>query len=288
MSRKLIALVLILSLLVSAIAGTLLVPNATKDLIARGNTVTNSNIIIGEKPDATIAINSPESKIYNTDNITAAFTINSTLPLAAGAALAPFLSYGCLLDYDFSNYSNWENSNVNEVLSRYGNEYLVRANLTGLSEGPHNVTAWVEEQLYYISYDQPVGSLFSTVFFNVVLPPNILILSPETKAYSSSNVPLDFTVNKTVSQISYSLDGQQNVTVTGNTTLTGLSSGLHSITVYANDTFGNMGASETVNFTVAIPQPFPIATISAASGGTALAVVVAGLLVYYKKHKRQP
>ena len=82
----------------------------------------------------------------------------------------------------------------------------------------------------------------------------------------------------------YSLDGKENVTITGNVTLTGFSSGSHNIRAYANDTFGNMGASETVSFT--IQQPFPVATIAAVSVVVAIVVVVAGLLVYQKKHKR--
>jgi hypothetical protein len=47
----------------------------------------------------------------------------------------------------------------------------------------------------------------------------------------------------------YSLDGQENVTIAGNTNLTGLSHGAHFVTVYANDTADNMGSSDTVHFT---------------------------------------
>ena len=65
-------------------------------------------------------------------------------------------------------------------------------------------------------------------------------------------IPLTFTVNETTSWIGYSLDGQANVTITGNTNLAGLSLGPHSVVVYANDTAGNMGSSETVHFEVAI------------------------------------
>ena len=79
------------------------------------------------------------------------------------------------------------------------------------------------------------------------------------------------------------MDGQQNVTVTSNITLTGLSSGSHSITVYANDTYGNM-ASETVTFTVAKPEPFPTALVATASGASAIVIGVC-LLVYFKKRK---
>jgi hypothetical protein len=63
---------------------------------------------------------------------------------------------------------------------------------------------------------------------------------------------LNFTVDETTSWIGYSLNGQANVTVFGNTTLVGLLFGTYSVLIYANDTYGNMGSSETVYFTVKI------------------------------------
>ena len=89
-------------------------------------------------------------------------------------------------------------------------------------------------------------------------------------------------MNEPTSWIGYSLDGKANVTIAGNTTLTALSNGAHSLTIYANNTFGNVGASEPVTFTIAVP--FPIVPVAAVSGASAV-VVVAGLLVYFKKHK---
>jgi hypothetical protein len=79
-------------------------------------------------------------------------------------------------------------------------------------------------------------------------PPAITILSPQNKTFDVNNVPLIFTINESTSWISYGLDSQSNVTITGNTTLTGLSDGTHTIIVYANDTSGNMGVSEMVYF----------------------------------------
>ena len=96
----------------------------------------------------------------------------------------------------------------------------------------------------------PLMELFTTT------PPQISLLSLTNMKYNESSVPLVFTVDRSVNWVGFSLDGLKNVTVTANTTLTGLSSGLHRITVYANDTFGNMGASQTVNFTVALPHLF--------------------------------
>jgi parallel beta-helix repeat protein len=88
-----------------------------------------------------------------------------------------------------------------------------------------------------------------------ITPPAVTVLLPENTTYSVSEVPLVFTINETTSWIGYSLDGQANTTVTGNTTLMGLSEGSHSIVMFANDTEGNMGVSSTVNFSVDTMSP---------------------------------
>jgi hypothetical protein len=86
-------------------------------------------------------------------------------------------------------------------------------------------------------------------------PPVIEILFPQNITYTNSSVPLTFTVHdysdySAISWIGYSLDGQSNVTVTGNATLSSLSYGRHNIVVHANDTVGNMGASYKIFFSV--------------------------------------
>jgi N-acetylneuraminic acid mutarotase len=80
------------------------------------------------------------------------------------------------------------------------------------------------------------------------VPPELRILFPENKTYNS--VQLIFTTNKATEWIGYSLDNQANVTITGNTTLSGLSQGAHTITVYANDSRGNVGSSGAAPFSV--------------------------------------
>jgi hypothetical protein len=91
-------------------------------------------------------------------------------------------------------------------------------------------------------------------------------------------------VDEPVNWTAYSLDGEENVTITGNTTIADLPNGLHNVTVYANDTLGNMGVSEIINFTIAIPQPFPVVPIAVASIASVV-IVSAALLVYFKKRK---
>ena len=82
----------------------------------------------------------------------------------------------------------------------------------------------------------------------------------------------------------YSLDGLDNVTVTGNTTLAGLSSGLHNVTVYAKDTFENGAASETVAFNFAVSEPFPLVPVAALVALVATAAGI-GLLLQYRKKR---
>ncbi|MCZ2809702.1 MAG: hypothetical protein O2V44_10145, partial [Candidatus Bathyarchaeota archaeon] len=87
------------------------------------------------------------------------------------------------------------------------------------------------------------------------VPPYIEILSPENTTYAETDVSLSFTVSESTSWMGYSLDGQANDTIAGNTTLAGLLDGSHYVVVYANDTAGNMGASGTVYFTVDATLP---------------------------------
>lgn len=184
-----------------------------------------------------------------------------------------FLRHGCALDYDTSKLVNLiVNTNLLDefpdnpsvALSNLGNNlYGGNATLNDLSQGPRNITVWVRAEQDYLSYGVPVGSVFTTVSFNIdSIPPNITILSPETKTYNTSEVPLEFTVNKTFSQISYSLDGHENITATGNMTLTRLSDGAHNLTVYATDEAGNVGVSEKITFNIAKEsEPFPTITV---------------------------
>jgi hypothetical protein len=118
------------------------------------------------------------------------------------------------------------------------------------------------------------------------IPPEIAVVSPEKQTYNETSVSLVFTVNKPAVWLGYSLDGQENVTITGNTTIAGLASGLHNITVYAKDAFENIGISETITFSIAEEtEPFPTIPVAAASVAI-VAVVGAVLLLYFRRRKR--
>jgi len=114
-------------------------------------------------------------------------------------------------------------------------------------------------------------------------PPIIDVASPVNQTYNASSVSLDFKLNKPAAWMGYSLDGRDNVTIAGNVTMDGLSNGLHNVTVYARDELENTGVSETITFTVAVP--FPTAFVAASTASAT--IIGAGILVYFKRLKRQ-
>lgn len=124
-------------------------------------------------------------------------------------------------------------------------------------------------------------------------PPYICVDSPQKTTYTTDNISLNFTVNEETSWMGYSLDGQDNVTITENTlTLTELADGSHTLTVYATDTDGNTGTSETISFTIAKenetePPPPPATWTTTAIIIAAVAAAEAALLIIYTKTKKK-
>lgn len=91
------------------------------------------------------------------------------------------------------------------------------------------------------------NEMYKPIDYGIVAP-KIQITSPENKTYAEAS--LAFTVNRGTAWMGYSLDNRPNVTVTGEKSLSNLGQGCHSITMYANDSLGNMGSSNTVYFSI--------------------------------------
>jgi hypothetical protein len=172
---------------------------------------------------------------------------------------------------------------------RYGTEI----DISSLSNGSHKIKVIAEfavdvSHVYVTSYNYSSSPASFSAFRDQ--PPSISIMTPENKTYELQNIPLNFTLSEQVSKIAFSLDGQDNITISGNTTLTDLSGGFHNITVYAWDNAGNIGFSKTVVFTIVEkPEPeldsFPIVPV--ATSIATVAIVGIGLLVYFKRRKQQ-
>lgn len=210
-----------------------------------------------------ITVLSPEDKIYTTSNVPLVFTVNK-----------PTLWIGYQID-----------SGRNVTIS--GNTTIT------LLDGWHNITLYAADADYNNGASETVH--FSNFAVDTV-PLNVTVHSLQNVTYTTQDLPLNFSVGKPVSWIAYSLDGQANVTISQNTTLTGLPSGAHTLTVYAQDAIGLIEASNAINFGVADTPPeysntltpaVDLAMISTAVAVVAVVAAAAGLLVYFKKCKRE-
>jgi len=173
--------------------------------------------------------------------------------------------------------NTWDDGYLGNYWSDYQTKYPSAVQIG--DSGVYNIPYAIDAQ----NIDRyPLTQPFNSEFYAPKVPPKISVLSPVNQEFNESSVPLSFTVDKQTVWMGYSLDGQETVTVTGNTTLVGLSWGLHNVTVYAKDLLENTGSSDTIWFS--ITEPFPIAAVAAASAAVAVFIGV-GLLVYFKKRK---
>ena len=240
-----------------------------------------------------ISIHSPTNETYR-DVVLLNFTV--TKPEKWKSNPTVYLStptrYGDIQQFDFVKIEvDGKLYRLIEVYSNLSSPFSYSEDLTTLTDGMYSLriyaygTGVVEGCEWKPNTSVEINSS-SVVNFRLDTVSPLISLSLENKIYYSPDVPLDFTVNEQVSQITYSLDGQGNVAVAGNTTLTGLSVGVHNVTVYAQDAAGNVGASETITFTVEKPEPFPSSAVAVASTAVA-AVIGVSLVVYFIKTRRK-
>ena len=123
----------------------------------------------------------------------------------------------------------------------------------------------------------------SQVNFVMRIAPSFELLIDQSANMTFSSFPLNFTVDQPTSWLGYSLDNLSNVTISGNTTLTGLSAGNHSLVVFGNNTFGDMAKSETISFTAKEPKTALALTLIAS---VIIAIILSlGIMVYFRKRR---
>ncbi len=222
-----------------------------------------------------IIIYSPNSTVFTTNNVSLSFKATTS----KDASVLTDVWYQVA----------WEKNNTSEYhLNNTSSTNFFNDSLTGMSDGNHTITVFasgagnfVSENTFYV-YD--IGSSSSVNFTIDSLLPTISFTTIQNKTYDTAKVVLDFSVNKPVSQILYSLDNQANVTNNSNVSLAldNLPNGEHNVTIYAKDQYGVISAPNTMYFSVKV---FPTVTLLVVSVAV-VALVVVGVLVYSKKHKR--
>lgn len=271
MKRETFAITLIIVMLFGAMA------SLQPEFLVKGN------VMIGIVPPV-INVVSPTNTTYNTNNISvnARFTTITTGLYDGG----PRSENTRLFTYslDGKNPENFPITNFSIGLNPGTKvSFEGEVNLRDLTEGLHNLTIRVVFNYSKEHYPSETSHYYSeaesVVFFRVdTVSQNISILKPDNKTYLF-DVPLELFIDEPAMWIGYSLDGKENVAVTGNTTLGGLLVGEHTLTLYANDTAGNPAVSKTVTFQIA--DIFPMLLVIGVS------IFVVGILVYFRKHKRE-
>ena len=111
----------------------------------------------------------------------------------------------------------------------------------------------------------------------------------QNATFENASVPLNFTVDHPVTEMSYCLDGEEAIPISGNTMLTDLANGQHNVTVYATDEFGYTGVSDILFFNVNVTKvdapEFPVVPFVTVSAVVSVSAV-AGVIAYFKKRKR--
>jgi hypothetical protein len=291
--KKISVPALVLTLLFSALAGSLLLSSANANFGPYWYT--------GDPPPKPFV----EVIEINTDKLTVTFTVQKGGPWNPWGMDYSIVSVEVFVDGKLWSRHGWVASPVT-------------ANLTGLSNGPHTleVTATADggttnERGLAPRYTSEGSS--GVIEFSVDnVPPSVSVLSLANVAAGEGDFWFAFrVVGGMLSWVGYSLDGGENVTVSpdflvqsslasqieawlGNVSLAGLSGSSHSIVVYAEDMTGSVGASAPVEFTVETqgsgqpggsqPAIFPTTLIIAIA--VSVVAVSLGLLFYLRKRKK--
>jgi hypothetical protein len=296
--KKISVSALVLTLLFSALAGSLLAN------LAKANPI---GALLPHDPQAIISVQYPANhKTVNACDVTVYFSVDLHEWIPPWPDWNPDYSFSstitCILD---GQYVSWQETVLNSPRIHH-----LSIPLKGLSNGFHDLRIKVvtDGTYFHGTYSSdPVWGGWSWKQSNVPIidyaylrfevaadSPELVILSlKQHESYAKGDLPLDFAVSTPVSWVGYSLDGQDNVTVAGNLTLAGLSDGIHNVTVYARDDARNFGASETVIFTVAqVSSTKQLIVANNVAPSTAILITSAtvvsfGLVVYFLRRKKR-
>ena len=252
-----------------------------------------------------IVVSSPENNnVYLTNDVKLDFIIYGS----EWNEYNGFMSVEISFDLDRQKYEK-DSRNVayDSDYFLYGREYS--HNLSNLTDGRHSVKVSVYTHALY----GPLGGhtyaatkSSPVIYFTVdTKPPAVTILSMSNTTSFGEDVEVKYSVNKDVSWVGYSLNGQDFVELDregmvdhsvgtavlwrGNFTLPELPAGDYSLVVYARDLTDNMSESDVFQFTLeqeaqSEPEQF-FPTTLVVFVVAALSVVIVGLMVYFKKRK---
>ena len=153
--------------------------------------------------------------------------------------------------------------NMKLSITRYENSIACygRGTIDNLTNGFHKLSAFSHDIQGNLISDYQGNILSSSMTFlvNTTFRYPTLLLSPMNITYNiDGEVPLTYTIDESKYAVYYQLDNSGQTRLEGNTTLSGLSKGQHTITAHASDQTGTY-SKQTANFTIETINPSPTA-----------------------------
>ena len=157
---------------------------------------------------------------------------------------------------EFRYIYSYNGKNFTSPLGNYWNDY------EGQDEDENGVGD--TEYTIYGSNTDSYPLINKTDVYEIIWEPRVIIYSPGSTAYATSEIWLNVSADREIVQWNYSLDDGQSQEFTPNTTIT-VGDGSHTLTVYATDAEGYTGSS-SVDFTVDTGPPGPVENLTFYSG----------------------
>jgi N-acetylneuraminic acid mutarotase len=205
---------------------------------AKQSTATSSLTLVGnnqvynvETNQWSIAESLPETTMYGAAATTEGIVSPQAIYYVGGYTGGAYTNQAYIFTFSYNSWNIIEDMPV--ARGRLG--LVVVADVL-YAIGGYDGTNWVNTNEKYT----PVG--YGTV------APKIQITSPRNETYQQ--VSITWTINKEADWIGYAVDGGKNVTLHAPIRIASLPQGNHRITLYANDSLGNMGVSNTVYFSI--------------------------------------
>jgi hypothetical protein len=275
MKRTAVALALILALLSSTAAGTLLVNLAKANYLPPPSLEIFSPISPKVYPNASVLLNVRVNVLPSEPDITC---IRYSLDGKANVTIINLAKE--------ENVGYW--TSTKGVIAS-GTAFTAKVYMDNLADGAHSLIVYA----HYANGKEMSRSTEFTVDTNYKHhPPELVILSPQNQTYTTAEVPLTFTIDEPFSFAHCVIDRKfalnESMFLSGNTTLTGLSNGSHTVRLVVGTE--KEIVTQTTYFSINIDDPStnnPDPTIPAVVAGSigATAAVGFGLMAYFKKRK---
>ena len=249
----------------------------------------HANFIVPPIPSLTVTIQLPESnEVYTEKSVHVAFKVQRTYERVY------MLDKPDLYMYMLDGLEGF----FTPQISMEADYYLCEWTLSGLSEGAHRLVISVQYAYHFSiapNTDYRTSGGCGVVFMVNAVTPRVSVVSPgQLKTYNRTTLPLVFNVSEPFAWLAYSLDGAAALIIAGNTTLSGVSEGVHTLVVQAQDLGGSIGESTSVKFKVETQtegqqigsesSTFPTTGVAITIIASA-AVVSFGLVAYFLKRR---